>query len=205
VGNTVETNELLVYGRVNPPTKNLEIAQSVNGELIVSTRALTRAFRLSPSHVSGANPSRLRTTVSDLTGGYVSRVAELFCFWRGGLAYKLYPPNLDEFTLPGNYVHTELQPLFPHDNLARSLDPMSHRTYTALNPFHEINVPFYSTTRRAITNDGQAEGTANAARFRPCVRIFTSHDTLDYLVAGKDDLNMGFLYGCGPQITHQEL
>jgi hypothetical protein len=89
--------------------------------------------------------------------------------------------------------------------LARSIDPMTHRTYTLLNPNHEVNVPFYSTTRRAITNDGQAEGVADASRFRPSVRLFSSHATLDYLVAGKDDMNMGFLYGCGPQITLQTL
>jgi hypothetical protein len=194
VGNISEPTTLMVYTRMNEPTKNLEVAQAVNGELLVSARALTRAFRRKLTAVDITSP--IRTTVSDLTGGYVTRISNMFCFWRGGLAYKFYSPNLDE--VDGYQIRSEILGSFPTTTV-RNINPVTHTTFSSLNPFHEVNIPFYSTTRRAITNDGQAEGAAPASKFRPSVLLTTNHANLDVLVAGKDDLNMGFLYGCCPQ------
>lgn len=197
VGNVAETNPLVVFGRQNSPTRNIEIAQMVCGELLVSSRALTRAYRLRLTGVPlDSGKSILRTTVADSTGGYVSRVAELFCFWRGGLGYKFYSPNIDS-GVNNEEIRSELTRF--DSTTTRQTNVMSHRTIFRITPYHEVTIPFYSTTRRQITNDGRAQQPDTPSLFAPSVLIDTNVSAINVLVAGKDDMNMGFLYGCGPQ------
>jgi len=194
VGNVSSENNLLVYQAMNSRDKNLEIAQLVSGELLVSARALTRAHRRKPTAVTPGEI--IRTTVSDETGGYVSAMANLFCFWRGGLAYKLYNPLVN--TTPDvHMIRTQLQTQTL--TTAPNLNPMSHTTYTNLNPFHEVNIPYYACTRRSLTNDILTAAPNPAVTSIPGVLVTSDLPTLDMLVAGKDDFTMGFLYGVGAQ------
>lgn len=181
--NVANPNPLVVFGKQNSPEDNFKAAQLVNGEMLVNLRPLTRAFR-----------RRVRSTASGKVDveiqpdmGYISRVADLYCFWRGGLSYKFYFPD-EKPVANRDAVTTTIREDGKEDFLN-----MTHVTFTDLTPFHEISIPYYRNTRRALTFP-----TPTITKKFPSVYFHINHtggEKFTTLIAGKDDFTCGFLVG----------
>lgn len=195
VDNQATVENMVVFGGENSPDTTLNAVQTVCGEIIVNTRALTRAHR--PNAFNVTNTTIVTASVGEDTGGYIAKIANIFAFYRGGLSYKFRPFGAN-FENTG-YTMTALCRMFtPTDFL--SLQPPTHITYHNLNPFHEVALPFYSNTRRALCNDSRmATDVFQSTSRHPGIRVTGTAPVYTTLVAGKDDFTCGMLIGCPVQ------
>jgi hypothetical protein len=181
VANTV------AFGQPNTSSNTITGTTLVGGEMIANLRQATRGHRLWNREI----PNRfvLSTTPTGGLGGYVGLCANIFAFYRGGMSFKLVP-NTSEITR--KFVQTGL--IRTIAGLPNQFTGPSHLTYTDINPFHEVQTPFYCTTRRGICNRLDDDVDANTDNSLG-VYVITDSAGLRAYVGGKDDLTFGFLIG----------
>jgi hypothetical protein len=197
VSNTANTENMVVFGQENSEKNNLDAVQTVCGDIIVNLRALTRAHRTIAYEVK--NDFVIGTNVGDAMGGYIAKVANIYSFYRGGLSFKLRATSADQST--SGWIRTDLCRLIT-DKPTYSTQTVSHYTYNALNPFHEVMVPYYSNVRRSLVNSNKFDSAFNATQYQAGIRVQGSADSYQTLIAGKDDFTCGMLIGCPIQYRY---
>jgi hypothetical protein len=190
VRNEEQDIQTIVFGKNNSSGNALDACQVVAGEMCFNLRQATRAHRLFPNQIG--DKTLLNTNVIGGFGGFVGLSANIFAFYRGGLSYKLVPTSQYRQI---DSIRTTITRTF--NNKPASFDACSHTTYPRLNPFHEVQVPFYSQTRRGLCNRKIASMTADdATEIQPGVYVQVEPDNpLEVWVGGKDDLTFGYLIG----------
>jgi len=197
VSNVAQIENMVVFGQENTEKNNLDAVQTVCGDIIVSLRALTRAHRTIAYEVT--NNFVIGTNVGDAMGGYIAKVANIYSFYRGGLSFKLRPSSDDQSRT--GWTRTELCRQLTSKPIL-STQTVSHYTYNALNPFHEVMVPYYSNLRRSLVNSNKFGNAFEATQNQPGIRVQGSADSFQTLIAGKDDFTCGMLIGCPIQYRY---
>lgn len=181
----------IVFGKTNSEQNILQTTTTVAGEVALNMRALTRAHRPFSSAIT--NNYLLNTNIIGGWGGYLGHMANIFAFYRGGISIKL----LSEVGIPTSvesYIRTFLTRTIGNTPVPGS--NVEHLTFPEINPFHEIQVPFYSNTRRGICNNSLASASAETATsLQPGVLVNTNLDNLFAFIGAKDDLTFGYLIG----------
>lgn len=178
----------VAFGEVNTASNTLDSACLVGGEMVTNLRQATRAHRAYPLQVT--DEYLLNTNLVGALGGFVGYCANIFAFYRGGISYKLIPNAQDDGR---KKVTTRLCQVYGDG--FRQTDGPEHITYTDLTPFHEVQVPFYITSRRGLCNYKPLT-VQNATNVRLGVLVRTDHPGgLQAYVGAKDDLTFGFLFG----------
>jgi hypothetical protein len=181
----------VAFGETNNADDTLKAITSVAGESVTSLRALTRAHRW---HTSGMKVGLNNTLPNSKDGGLIGLVSALYAFWRGGLSYKLLCK--DGTWVKASVVATDLgQPV-------RNTSVPVTAQAVALNPFVEVQIPYYCSTRRMVTNE-VSETDDDRSRKMPMLHLETDCTKIDTCWAGKDDFDMGFLVG--PPLVYQSL
>lgn len=189
VGTDERVDRLMVYEKPNTSKSLIDVAQRVCGEMLKNLRPITRAHRFygsipppisespdpGPSYAAltsfVGNGFALGTQVTSLGDqvDYVSRLSDLYAYFKGGLSYKIEARNIisvDKGAKPENPVvggmpmvtmstHLTREPLKGQGFLNTSLIPARaafHVTRSDLAPFHECMIPFYSNTRKQVCN-----------------------------------------------------
>jgi len=180
----------IAFGEVNTSKNTIDSACLVGGEMITNLRQATRAHRRYDLQIT--DEYLLNTSPVGNIGGFIGFCTNLFAFYRGGLSYKLIPNTADQW-LSRKFVTTRLCQVYADGT--RQTDGPEHTTFTDLTPFHEVQVPFYITSRRGLCNYNAPSAVA-ATEVRLGVLVRTnSPGGLTALVGAKDDLTYGFLYG----------
>lgn len=190
VRNEEENIQTVVFGKTNAPQNVVDTCQTVAGEVCLNLRQATRAHRQFPHEVK--NETLINTNIVGNFGGFVGLSANIFAFYRGGLSFKIIPQGVDSAQRVRTYITRT------HNDKPVSYETASHTTYTHLNPFHEVQVPFYSQTRRALCNRKEASTSPDASTaIQPGVYLETIPTTqaFELWVGGKDDLTFGYLIG----------
>lgn len=182
----------VVFGKTNTPENLLHTTTTVGGEMAINMRQMTRAHRKFPNQVG--NEYLINGNAIGGYDGYIGKMANIFAFYRGGLSFKLRPSLGTEIT-NDKFITTVLArtrgnaPIFGSN--------VEHTTYPIINPFHEVQLPFYNNTRRGICNYAPSNsGADSSTTIHPGVYIQTNVAQLDMYVGGKDDLTFGYLIGC---------
>lgn len=179
IGNVANGNVITLFPSTNVEQNNMEACGNIAGERIVNLRPLLRAFRDWHTY-----PKTTKVTI-DLQEestkiDYMSYLSYMYRFFRGGVRYKAI-------------VETEGKTrswLHPGKTQSTTQAP-SHLTFNAVNPVHEINIPYYSQYRKLPISS-----TDNLLN----VTIQTDKETdIQVLRAGNDDLTYGWLMGT-PQL-----
>jgi hypothetical protein len=184
----------------NNPSIDNSLDHSVNniGERIVNLRQLLRIHR--PSYPLSADsiitPFRdVQITSTDgftsyQNSDYVTFLSRMYRFWRGGFSLKVQADTGTWFRsqiFVGNFYTS------PNSHLLKNTS--SHTTFPAINPLHEVRLPFNSQTyRRVITdefvNENNIDYSYSAISFES--DSDTTHNTF---IAGDDNLSYGWLVG----------
>lgn len=190
VRNEEENIKTVVFGRVNTSSHALDACQVVAGEMCFNLRQATRAHRMFPHEVK--DKTLLNTNIVGNFGGFVGLAANIFAFYRGGLSFKFMP--LTDFTSVNRVRSYLVRTLRDKPS---SFESASHTTFPKLNPVHEVQVPFYSQTRRGLCNRLASSTTADqATEIQPGVYLDIKPDApMETWVGGKDDLTFGYLVG----------
>lgn len=181
----------VAFGATNNTDDALKAITSVAGESITSLRALTRAHRW---HTSGVKAGLNSTLPNSKDGGLIGLVSALYAFWRGGLSYKLVCK--DGTWVKASVVATDLEQAIRNSSV-----PVTAQA-VALNPIVEVQVPYYCSTRRMVTNE-ISETDDDRSRKLPMLLVDTDCTKMETYWAGKDDFDMGFLVG--PPLVYQTL
>jgi len=186
----------VAFGSMNSPKSLLDATSTVGGEMVTNLRQATRAHRFIQQSNSTTFPV-FNELGNQGVSDYLSLCANIFTFYRGGLSYKIVPSTASDVR---SVVKSSLARLtdagVPTQGATTYASP-THLTFTDLNPFHEIQVPFYSASRRALCNQQMLTLAPSAqTKIQPCVWVENASGvTLDVWRAGKDDLTFGFLIG----------
>jgi len=187
----------VAFGEVNTSDNTIDSACLVGGEMVTNLRQATRSHRAFPLQVT--DNYLLDTNLVGGLGGFVGFCCNIFAFYRGGVSYKLVP-NTNEAVRRS--VTTRLCQVYG-DGYRQTEGP-EHLTYTDLTPFHEVQVPFYITSRRGLCNyEAPTVYSATDVRLGMLVKTDAPAGMKAY-VGAKDDLTFGFLFGCpiyGANIT----
>jgi len=181
-------NDFICFGNENDFDTNLSATKTVGGEMCVSLRQATRGFRRTL-----VDKPVWKTNLSNDHGGYLAVCNNLFSFYRGGLSFKFVARTPVLQSVLDDNTNSQVT-LFSQRHLP------SHFTVTNTTPIHEVTVPYYSTYRRAVT-DEDIDPLVNT-QF-PNLRLFsdekytpvTTEDSPVTFVAAKDDFNCSFLIG----------
>jgi hypothetical protein len=176
---------------------SLDHPQNCIGEKTTNLRSMLRMHR---RVYSVSNNSQI-TPFRDIAGGgtsftyfnsdYVTYLARMYRFFRGGFSVKLYG---NSGTSLKTILQRRLQQPSPFYNKNSEMTP-THRTNPSLNPFHEIRIPFYSQTYRRVINNEYLNATSLDYTF-PEVHVESdSSASYDLYVAGDDNLSYGWLIG----------
>lgn len=188
VANEPLSAETVAFGEVNSAQSTIDSACLVAGEMVTNLRQATRAHRRYELQI--ADNFVLNTNLVGGIGGFIGFCANIFAFYRGGVSYKLIQNTAD---VSRRYVTTRLCQAY-HSGLNQTNGP-EHTTYTDITPFHEVQVPFYETSRRALCNCiATTAYVATQVQLGVLVRT-DAPGGLTALVGGKDDLTFGFLIG----------
>jgi len=193
VQNGTKTPITVAFGQSNDTQSVLDAGTTTCGEIAFNLRAATRAHRLYPFGLT--QDYLMSTNLAGGVGGFIGFAANSFAFWRGGLSFKFMQDNL---TNAGrNIVDTTLVRVLSVSPLkVASMGGPTHRTYTDLNPVHEVQAPFYSKARRGLCNASVFTDAVTSTAAIPAVRVQSTADLgLRCLIGGKDDLTFGFLIG----------
>jgi hypothetical protein len=152
-------------------------------------RQATRAHRAFDRQIT--DNYLLDTNLVGGLGGYIGFCANMYAFYRGGLSYKLIPQSTDE-VVRRRFVTTRLCQVYTNE---RVTDGPEHHTFTDVTPFHEVQTPFYVTSRRGLCNNSfQLPLDATDTSLGVLVRTDVPGGLKAYIGA-KDDLTFGFLFG----------
>lgn len=191
VRNEEENIKTVTFGKKNQSSNVLDTCQVVAGENCFNLRQATRSHRVFPHEVK--DKTLLNGNVVGNFGGYVGLAANIFAFYRGGLSFKIVPT--EDLTTVSSIRTSIVRTL---NKKPVSYENASHWTFPSITPFHEIQVPYYSQTRRSLCNAKVASAGPDAATSQtPGVYIECrpSNAPLTVLVGGKDDLTFGYLIG----------
>lgn len=178
----------IAFGEVNTAQHTLDSACLVGGEMVTNLRQATRAHRAFPLQVT--DNYLLNTNIVGGIQGFIGYCCNIFAFYRGGVSYKLVPNSADDSR---RVVTTRLCQVYGDG--FRQTDGPEHLTYTDLTPFHEVQVPFYITSRRGLCNY-KPQTVYNATDVRLGVLVRTdAPGGLKAYIGAKDDLTFGFLFG----------
>jgi hypothetical protein len=177
VGTVVNNPKFVAFGETN--SDQINTTEYVCGEQLTSLRQLVKSHQFA---------THLPDEVTDLAqpcgaswDTYLGRFAPMYGFYRGGMSYKVFyvDSNINTIT---SQIHLDGE---------RGIGAR-HITKTVLNPFHEIQVPFYGTCRREIT-------CRNIVTFGiPTVTVVFSDEQTkpsELYLAAKDDFSFGMLLG----------
>jgi len=177
VGTTVNNPKFVVFGETNSDEVNT--TEYVCGEQLTSLRQLVKSHQFASGLIEAINTFTPFCGASWRT--YLSRFAPMYGYYRGGTSFKIVD-NSGQF----NIITSQIQ-LDGEEGIGAR-----HITNTIINPFHEIQVPFYGTCRREIT-------CGNDAVFgRPKAIVVFKDDPaepLELYMAAKDDFSFGMLLG----------
>jgi len=117
----------------------------------------------------------------------------MYAYWRGGISYKfVFDGTADKIYTP--FVST-IERLFssfgPEET--NSVNAVSHITFPAVTPIHEVQMPFLSATKRLLCNVNDGGSELYSTGFMPSLRI-TGPRAKIYRGA-KDDFSFGTLIG----------
>jgi hypothetical protein len=179
----------VAFGEENTSDNTLNSACLVGGEMITNLRQATRAHRAFDRQIT--DEYLLDTNLVGGIGGYIGFCANMFAFYRGGLSYKLIPQSTDA-TVRRRFITTRLCQIYANE---RVTDGPEHHTFTDVTPFHEVQTPFYVTSRRGLCNNSfQLPVDATDTSLGVLVRTDVPGGLKAY-VGAKDDLTFGFLFG----------
>jgi len=185
-----ECDKFVCYGGVNDKSLNVAVAQRVGGESVENLRPLTRAHRYT-STVETSDV--ILSHMSMIEGDYLSYLSSMYAYWRGGISYKfVFDGTADKIYTP--FVST-IERLFssfgPEET--NSVNAVSHITFPAVTPIHEVQMPFLSATKRLLCNVNDGGSELYSTGFMPSLRI-TGPRAKIYRGA-KDDFSFGTLIG----------
>jgi hypothetical protein len=188
VGTDERIDRLVVYEKPNTPKSLIDVAQRVCGEMLKNLRPITRAHRLygdvPPPIRQSDDPIAYAALTSFVGNGfalgtvvtsqgeqvdYISRLSDLYAYFKGGLSYKIQAStvvstenttNPEQNALGGipsvtMATHLTREPLKGdgfRNNSFRPARAAFHISRSDLTPFHECMVPFYSNTRTQVCN-----------------------------------------------------
>lgn len=182
----------VAFGNTNNSESLVKATTTVGGELVVNLRQATRSHRVARRDLQNGT---LNTLVNSSFGGFVGFCASIFAFYRGGISFKLFP-TVDANTrqrITTSLVRPDHDGDIPLGEAPT--DTLQHITYTDINPFHEVQVPYYAVSRRSVCNLKLTEAQSQeSAAYGQVVRVETPA-ALTVLVGAKDDLTFGGLIG----------
>lgn len=188
IQNAPKSTKQLAFGTQNSKQSVVEDCTVVSGECLINLRQATRGHRKSFFEVK--DKTVLNVHVNHNMGGFMGLCSDIFAFYRGGISYKLLPQDRAKpYTIRSNLCRLKGTEVF-----GLGFGP-EHTTYTDLNPFHEIQVPYYVCSRRALTNDRSTNDGTVSTTLCPGVYIHTDAVALDTYVGAKDDFTCGFVIG----------
>jgi hypothetical protein len=178
VETTVNNPKFIVFGQEN--TSEIDVTKFVCGEQLTSLRQLVKSHQYAASIAT--TPSVINQPCGASWKTFIGRFAPLFGFYRGGMSYKIQQ-------IDTNNANTIISKIDLDGEIG--LGAM-HITNTFLNPFHEIQVPFYGTCRREITcKNSRTFGIPTVQ-----VRFQNAPDLpMQLWCAAKDDFSFGMLLG----------
>lgn len=182
----------IAFGNVNKSSSLLDATTTVGGEIIVNLRASTRSHRIAKRNLTDGT---LNTLVNSSFGGFVGFCASIFAFYRGGISFKFTPSenSLERQRITTSLIRPDYNGEVPLGNTPT--DTPQHITYTDLNPFHEVQVPYYAVSRRSVCNLKLTDNDSKeSAAYGQVLRVETTVP-LTVLVGAKDDLTFGTLIG----------
>jgi len=197
VKNAVKDTHYCVLDKDHKMEDNLDATKLVSGEMCINLRNSTRAFRRTRATAEklDARTRLLPNIVRYNIGGYLGYWSNIYYFYRGGIAYKtISTSNSGIVTYSGQY-----------DDEIRNYGEGPFHYTPPNNPVNEVQVPFYSQTRREVCNQTASQGFQNVLASLPYVIVkkyageFTTDDEPLVMIAAKDDFTFGFLIG-SPQL-----
>lgn len=194
IGNIANKNVITFLNSNDFLSANLNSAALAMGENLVSLRPLLRIFR--PWTIQKIDPQNpIFLDFQENTSGdnhhntdFTSFLSYMYRFFRGGVRYKIFSQSDVDM---GTQVMSNIS--FAEGPAVPTVGP-THMTYSALNPVHEVNVPFYCKYRK-LPISLQEQGAMPITRFHS-----TKEQEIMIMRAGNDDLTFGWLMGT-PQLT----
>jgi hypothetical protein len=181
----------VAYGSENSGSTSLGVAQRVGGEILENLRPLTRAHReLAQSATS--NSIFVSHILSDQMD-YLSYLSSMYSYWRGGISYKFsYEGGSADALTP---MVTQLERAFHEFGVSPTFSQLgaNHLTYPTVTPIHEVQLPFFSATKRLLCNSNDGESEFYATNYMPSIRYIGPPARV--YRAGKDDFSFGNLIG----------
>jgi hypothetical protein len=171
----------------------LKHAEENIGERITNMRSFLRMHRETYRVEGGSTLSAFRSVKTSVAGiynnfDYVTYLAHIYRFYRGGFSVKIIGSQ-------GVYVRSQLRRFNQSGKSGDTVLTPTHITYTALNPAHEIRIPFYSQTYRRVICDEYNNAVAKRLPYSiPIVELGTDAPHQVFL-AGDDNLSYGWLIG----------
>jgi hypothetical protein len=200
VGIDHSTEKFVCFGSVNSNTTNIDVAKRVCGEQLTNARQLTRAHRLSGYVLAETRteiPSQIAVAPGVVTD-YLTAFAQMYVYFKGGLSYKFINVAGDSYS---GFVNTSLIRTYPGDDKLPfdhigQANSTFHYTDTNINPIHEVMVPYYSKTSKALVS----EKLENFSDRIPSLLVTVTKPNTDMRLmrAGKDDFSFGCLVGVKP-------
>lgn len=205
IGNKAMGNVETFFNTGDIPNMNNMVCEMASGERLVNLRPLMRAFRTIKIQRILPNISVpfdfQKDVVSSFTQDeddqnfpdYLSILSYMYRFFRGGQRLKFFitdvmPPKTqaDE-----SAIHM-VKSFISNGNKDNSHIGPTHKTYPAINPVHEIAVPFYSKFRKLPISVLDNILTPYIQTNKEC--------KMEVLRSGNDDLTLGWLMGT-PQLS----
>lgn len=199
IGNVANQNVITFLNSNDFMSANLNTASLAMGEKLVNLRPLLRIFR--PwQDINMDNTQTYYFNYQDDTSGtktqdnrniytdFSSYLSYMYRFMRGGVRYKFFDQKMSK----NNNIMTFLSfnDKFPIDV---GIGP-THLTYPALNPVHEVSIPFYCKYRKLPISYFEHG-------IMPVLACKSLENTKTMVMrAGNDDLTFGWLMGT-PQLT----
>lgn len=194
ISNKANGNEVTFFDSSSAPIQNQAALLRSGGEQVINFRILLRCFRslLNTFSLTPSQPITINVQ-SDTEQGYdyVSYLSYIYRFFRGGVRFKFFMTNVgnDGGSLP--FVQSTLIQSGETQTVADQ--GPTHITYPALNPVHEVTVPYYCQYRKlpiSLTNDKEYLGLQVSSSATASAKV---------LRAGSDDFTFGWLVGT-PQL-----
>lgn len=183
IGNKAEANVITFFSTTNVEQENMNACKNAAGERLVNLRPLLRIFRHYIEVDGQGQPINLTINAqaedNRQAPDYLSYLSYMYRFFRGGFRYKIMSDG-----------KTVTSRLLEKQGDSGKLTP-SHITFPALNPVHEISVPYYSQYRKLPISSSEA-GIMQ-------LNVKTDATSAKLLRAGNDDLTFGWLMGT-PQL-----
>ncbi|UQS94387.1 MAG: structural polyprotein [Corattcep virus 1] len=195
IGNTVSSAKTVTFFPKNNDIGKAKVLGSVCGEVIDNLRYLTRASRYIKTVTIPDGGAIGLSLYDQIQTDYVGFISQMYRYARGGMNYKLFAVGSSVNPLLG------LRSRLTFNRGLTERTP-THITYPAINPVHEISIPFYSKYKRipVINVVGGSTNTTNLGQpLIPSVRIELMNTgeamQLDVYRATKDDFSFGVLVG----------